>query len=144
MTRSQRMKRIVDLNDMQKSVAAQRLAASRARQDDAVRKLEDFQRYREEYAQNLVAPGRLASAADMLETRKFMTQLERTIGALEALVRRAQGECAQDLAAWKRESQRGNVLGDILGRYVHGENHEAEGRLQREIDDRARSFSSID
>ena len=30
-----------------------------------------------------------------------------------------------------------NVLGDILGRYVHIENHDAEGRLQREIDDRA-------
>ena len=144
MTRSQRLQRIVALGDVQKMLAAQRLAAARGRHEANQRKLEDFQRYRQEYARSLSAPGQLARAAVMCETRRFLGQLERTISALESMVARSQGECANDLTAWKREAQRANVLIEILERCVRSEDHAREGRLQREIDDRPRLLAALD
>ena len=136
MTRSQRMKRIVSLNEMQKSVASQKLAATRGRHDGNLKKLEEFRRYRQEYARALQNPGQAMTAAAARDTRVFLGQLERTINALEAMVTRSERECADDLVAWKREAQRANVLVDILGRCVRHEDADREGRLQREIDDR--------
>ena len=143
MTRSQRLKRIVVLNEMQKTVAAQRLATTRGRCDDNLRKLEDFRRYREEYARVLYHPGHLLNAVTARETLKFLSQLERTINALEALVTRSQRECADDLAAWKREAQRASVLVEVLDRCLRNEHQLRESRLQREIDDRPRSMLEI-
>jgi len=136
MTRSQRMKRIVTLNEMQKSVASQKLATTRGRHDGNLMKLEEFRRYRQEYARALQNPGQAMTAAAARDTRVFLGQLERTITALEAMVTRSERECADDLAAWKREAQRANVLVDILGRCVRNEDADREGQLQREIDDR--------
>ena len=53
MNRSQRMKRIVSLNEVQKSVASQKLTATRGRHDGNLQKLEEFRRYRQEYARAL-------------------------------------------------------------------------------------------
>ncbi len=136
MTRSQRMKRIVSLNEMQKSVASQKLVATRGRHDGNLKKLEEFRHYRQEYARALQNPGQAMSAAVARDTRVFLGQLERTINALEAMVTRSERECADDLVAWKREAQRANVLVDILDRCARNENTDKEGRLQREIDDR--------
>lgn len=136
MNRSQRMKRIVSLNEVQKSVAAQKLAASRGRHDGNLHKLEEFRRYRQEYARALQNPGQAMTAAAARDTRVFLAQLERTISALEAMVTRSERESADDLVAWKREAQRANVLVDILDRCVRHEDTDREGRLQREIDDR--------
>jgi flagellar export protein FliJ len=136
MTRSQRMKRIVTLNEMQKSVASQKLASTRGRHDGNLKKLEEFRRYRLEYARALQNPGQAMSAAAARDTRVFLGQLERTITALEQMVTRSERECADDLAAWKREAQRANVLVDILDRCTRNEESDREGRLQREIDDR--------
>ncbi len=136
MTRSQRMKRIVSLNEVQKSVASQKLAASRGRHDGNLQKLEEFRRYRQEYARALQHPGQAMTAAAARDTRVFLGQLERTISALEAMVTRSERESAEDLVAWKREAQRANVLVDILDRCVRHEDTDREGRLQREIDDR--------
>ena len=136
MNRSQRMKRIVNLNEVQKSVASQKLAATRGRHDGNLKKLEEFRHYRQEYARVLQNPGQAMTAAAARDTRVFLSQLERTITALEAMVTRSERECADDLVAWKREAQRANVLVDILGRCVRNEDIDREGRLQREIDDR--------
>ena len=141
---SQRLRRIVVLNEVQKNIAAQRLAAARGRHDANQRKLEDFQRYRQEYTERMSAPGLVARAADMCETRKFLTQLDRTIGALQAMVARSHGECVSDLALWKREARRANVLIEILERNLRAEDYAREGRLQREIDDRPRVFATLD
>lgn len=144
MTRGQRMKRIVTLNEMQKSVASQKLAATRGRHDGNLQKLEEFRRYRQEYALALQNPGQIMSAAAARDTRVFLGQLERTISALEAMVTRSERECADDLAAWKREAQRANVLVDILNRCMRSEDGRLEGQLQREIDDRRALLTGMD
>ena len=143
MNRSQRMKRIVSLNEMQKSVASQKLAGTRGRHDGNLKKLEEFRRYRQEYARVLQNPGQAMSAAAARDTRVFLGQLERTITALEAMVTRSEREYADDLMAWKREAQRANVLVDILARCVRGEDTDREGRLQREIDDRRVEMAGV-
>ena len=144
MIRSQRMKRIVSVNDVQKALASQKLAVTRGRHDGNVQKLEEFRHYRQEYARALHNPGQAMSAAAARDTRAFLGQLERTISALEAMVTRSQRECADDLMAWKREAQRANVLVDILGQCVRSEDADREGRLQREIDDRRVVMASIE
>lgn len=144
MNRSQRMKRIVGLNEVQKSVASQKLCASRGRHDGNLQKLEEFRRYRQEYARALQNPGQAMTAAAARDTRVFLGQLERTINALEAMVTRSERECADDLMAWKREAQRANVLVDMLGRCVRNEDADREGRLQREIDDRRVEIAGIE
>ena len=63
MNRSQRMKRIVSLNEMQKSVASQKLAATRGRHDGNLQKLEEFRRYRQEYARVLHNPGEVCTSS---------------------------------------------------------------------------------
>lgn len=143
MNRSQRMKRIVSLNEMQKSVASQKLAATRGRHDGNLQKLEEFRRYRQEYARVLQNPGQAMSAAAARDTRVFLGQLERTITALEAMVTRSERDCADSLVAWKREAQRANVLVDILARCVRNEDRDREGRLQREIDDRRVEMAGV-
>ena len=144
MTRSQRLKRIVTLNEVQKSVASQRLAATRGRLDGTTQKLEEFRRYRVEYARALQNPGQAMTAATARDTRVFLGQLERTITALEAMVTRSERECADDLTAWKKEAQRANVLVDILDRCRRHEDSTSESRLQREIDDRQVARTSVD
>ena len=136
MTRSQRMKRIVSLNEVQKSIASQRLADSRGRHDANQKKLNDFRRYRLEYGRALQQPGNAMTVATARDTRVFLDQLDKTIAALEAMVTRSERDCERELGAWKKEAQRGNVLGDILTRCTQHEEADYEGRLQREIDDR--------
>lgn len=144
MSRSQRMKRIVSLNEVQKSVASQQLSATRGRHAGNLQKLAEFHGYRHEYARALQNPGQAMTAAAARDTRAFLGQLERTINALEAMVTRSERECADDLMAWKREAQRANVLVDILGRCVRTEDADREGRLQREIDDRRVEIARIE
>jgi flagellar export protein FliJ len=138
MTRTERLRRIVVLNDVKKTVASQKLAASRSRHGANLEKLEDFRRYRAEYLKLLQNPGATMSAAEARDIRRFMAQLERTIESLEALVKRSTRECAEDLAAWTRESARARALVEILDRCVRHDDRTREQRLQREIDDRGR------
>ncbi len=136
MTKSNRMKRIVTLNEVQKSIASQRLSDARTRHDANLKKLEDFRRYRQEYSRALQQPGTAMVVATARDTRVFLDQLDKTIAALEAMCSRSERECERELGVWKKEAQRTNVLTDILGRCMRGEEADYEGRLQREIDDR--------
>ena len=99
MTRTQRIKRIVDLADMRKRIASQRIAGSRQRHDTNLGKLADFRGYLDEYTQVLITPGGSMSAADASGLRSFITQIERTISALEQHTERSGRECARDLEA---------------------------------------------
>jgi flagellar export protein FliJ len=136
MTRTQRIKRIVDLADMRKRIASQRIAGSRQRHDTNLGKLADFRGYLDEYTQVLITPGGSMSAADASGLRSFITQIERTISALEQHTERSGRECARDLEAWKKESHRASALLDVLARAQQAAAVESECRAQREIDDR--------
>ena len=137
MTRTQRIKRIVVLNDVKKAAASQKLAASRTRHDANLEKLDEFRRYRAEYVQALQNPGASMSASAARDMRKFLIQLERTIEALEGLVKRSNRECAEDLDAWHRESGRARALLDVLERCVRHDQRVQESAHQREIDERS-------
>jgi len=138
MTRSQRLARLASLNEVKKTVASQRLAVSRQRYAAQHQKLDDFRQYRQEYARGLQTPGTTLGAAALCDTRRFLAQLDRTINALEAMVSRAERECAEDSAAWQREAARASALVEVLERCRQHEARGLELRVQRELDDRPR------
>jgi flagellar export protein FliJ len=135
MTRSQRLARLASLNEVKKAMASQRLAVSRQRCAAQQQKLDDFRQYRQEYARGLQTPGTTLAAAVLCDTRRFLAQLDRTIDALEAMVSRAERDCAEDSAAWQRAAARATALVEVLERCRQHEARGLELRTQRELDE---------
>jgi flagellar export protein FliJ len=136
MTRSERIKRIVNLADTAKRSASQQLAASRRARDDNNEKLLQFQRYRDEYVAALNAPGASMSAARARELRQFIAQVEQVITALESVSVRSASEYLAAVTKWNEESRRARALGEVHERACRNEAHDLEAVEQREVDER--------
>ncbi len=135
MTRTQRIKRIASLAEMNERIAQQRVASSRTKHDDNLAKLAEFRRYLEEYNASFQAAGTAMNAASARDLRSFVAQIERTITALEAHARRSGQECAREMDSWKRESHRANALLEVFERSLLAGDKRDEQRLQNELDD---------
>ena len=77
MIRTRRLKRIVNLADLSKQTASQRLSDSRRKHDGNLERLAEFRRYRREYTEALSHGAAAMSAAAARELRNFITQLDR-------------------------------------------------------------------
>jgi len=136
MTRAKRIQRIVALADVARREASQHLARSRKVHDENVARLEQFRLYHAEYAKALRTGGSGMSAAAARELRGFLTQIERTIAALEQQLRLSAEQCNEDIRTWQSATRRSGALGDVLVSATNAAAQLDEGRLQREIDDR--------
>ncbi|HSG63919.1 MAG TPA: flagellar export protein FliJ [Gammaproteobacteria bacterium] len=138
MTRTQRIKRIVDLADVTRREASQQIASTRQAHEENLARLEQFRRYRAEYAQSLGVGEPGMSAARARELRLFIEQLERTIEALGRQTERSERQCGDAIGRWQQAARRSDALGEILDRSASDAARLADGRDQREIDDRHR------
>ncbi|MGE0484877.1 MAG: flagellar export protein FliJ [Gammaproteobacteria bacterium] len=138
MTRSKRLERIVALAELKRRQASQQLAESRRAHDADVAKLDQFRDYHAEYVSQLGSVGAVASAARLVEQRRFIEQIERTIEVLDRQTQKSAARCREDIRQWQRESHRRDALGGILDDARSDAARGDEQRQQREIDDRGR------
>jgi flagellar FliJ protein len=137
-TRSRRLERIVALAELKRRQASQQLAESRRAHDADVAKLAQFRDYHAEYVRALGGVGVTTSAASLLDQRRFIEQIERTIDVLDRQTQKSAARCRDDIREWQRESHRRDALGGILASARNDAARGEEQRQQREIDDRGR------
>lgn len=111
MTRTRRLKRIVDLADLSKHTASQRLLDSRRKHDGNLERLAEFRRYRGEYTETFHKGATAMSAAEARELRNFISQLDRSIKLLEEHVEHSDQERQSDQETWRDESRRSARVG---------------------------------
>ena len=136
MTRTRRLKRIVNLAGLSEQTASQRLSDSRRKHDGNLERLAEFRRYRREYAETLSKGAAVMSAAAARELRNFISQLDRSIKLLEEHVERSDQECQTDQQTWRDESRRSQALTNVLDRSQRADGLRQERADQRELDDR--------
>ncbi len=136
MTRSRRLKRIVELADLSKQTASQRLSDSRQKYDSNLQRLEEFKQYRREYTDTIGECARMSGFAAK-ELKNFISHLDRTIAMLEERVRRSDQEFQLDREKWQGETRRSRTLADVLDRSRRQDAHRDERNQQSESDDRA-------
>ncbi len=137
MTRTLRLKRIVELADLSKQTASQRLSDSRRKYDSNLKRLEEFKQYRREYTDTFGARTRTMSGFTAKELKNFISHLDRTIAMLEERVRRSDQEFQLDREKWQGETRRSRTLAGVLDRSRRQDAHRDERNQQRESDDRA-------
>ena len=137
MTRSRRLKRIVELADLSKQTASQRLSDSRQKFDSNLQRLEEFKQYRREYTDTLGERARTMSGSAAKELRNFISHLDRTIAELEERVRQSDQEFQLDREKWQGETRRSRTLAEVLDRSRRQDAHRDERNQQSESDDRA-------
>lgn len=136
MSRSKRIKRIVDLADTATRSASQRLVGSRRVRDEHRDRLEQFVRYREEYVSHLAAGGAAMSASRARELRQFIGQIESAITALESQAQTAERQFSDDQVCWSRESNRTRALSQVHERARQVDANRRDCAAHNEIDDR--------
>ncbi len=136
MTRSRRMKTIVNLTENQKQDAAQQLAHSQQLLNESETQLLDMKRSREDYARQLhsLSPDP-RKASELQGIRVFIQQLDIAIQQLERqlLDRKSVYEIKKE--HWMKLRNKSRVLIDIKSRYQKTEQNNTERREQFEVDE---------
>lgn len=144
MTRSKRMKTIVNLADNQKDSAARQLGQSQQMLEKSQQQLVEMNRCRVEYAAQLEVNNAPASsrssagvrtASELQGIRVFMQQLDVAIKQLERQVLEYESVNQKQLDIWMKLRNKSRALTDIKIRYQKSEEKILEQREQFEIDE---------
>lgn len=119
--------------------AAQRMGVSQKSMNDAENRLEELRRYRQEYADNFNAAGRLGmSAVQVQEYQAFLARLNEAIRCQEAVVNSSREQHTISEAQWLHKYQRSQALEKVLDRFQEDEREVANRQEQKEADEHAR------
>ncbi len=103
MTRSKRLKPIVEFKDQKQKQCLQDMASSKQRWDNHKTQLENLYQYQKEYhQQQSVKEQAPLSVMQLVEVRRFIDQLENTIKQQNLIVQQAEREYQMKLQYWVR------------------------------------------
>jgi flagellar FliJ protein len=138
MTRSKRMQPVADVAVRREREAAARLGECQQREQACVQRLEELQRYRDEYTRRFADGGSL-SAARLCDYRTFLERLNQAIEQQGDLLARARRDCEAQRRRWLDLHGRAEALGKVVSRYRGEERAGQERREQQELDQRTQS-----
>lgn len=136
MSRSKRMRSVVDLAENKEQAAARQMAESRKLLQAQEAKLEELNGYRKSYTETLrAADGTETDAIRLGDYRAFLDRLGTAITQQADLVKQAQDDCEAKRQAWFVTRRRLKALTEVVKRYQSEEDRLAERREQAESDE---------
>ncbi len=143
MTRSKRMQPVADVAVRREREAAVRLGECQRREQACVQRLDELQRYRDEYTRQFADGGSL-SAARLQDYRTFLGRLNQAIEQQGELLVRVRHDCEAQRRRWLDLHGRAEALGKVVSRYRVEERAGEERREQRDLDQRTQSTRRSD
>jgi len=129
MRQSKRLETVQRVMDGEERRRAQSLAACERRVGECEAKLAELQGYQLTYTREFARhAGRGMNGARLREFQTFLARLEEAVLQQTEILGRARTERDEQIAAWRRASQRK----DMVGRVVTGRRNEERRALERE------------
>jgi flagellar FliJ protein len=138
MTRSKRLKPVIDLAEREESQLAQAYTAQLRQLQLAQEKLQQLVLYRLDYAAMAEqTPGRPIDLARLQGARAFLQRLSEAIGMQEAEIRRLDGLANQARSLWLGAKRHQQSIHDLVLNYQAQERQMSDKREQKQQDEMA-------
>ena len=138
MTRAKRMKPVQNLFDDTERRHALGLATVERKVTDAETKLQELERYRNDYENQFKQrAGRGIGATELRDYQAFLARLVEAIRQQQAVVRRAQSDRDAERQRWQEAAKRAKALGHVVEKWQTEERRASDRREQSESDERA-------
>ncbi|HUN26965.1 MAG TPA: flagellar export protein FliJ [Steroidobacteraceae bacterium] len=138
MRQSKRLEPVQRVMDGEQRRRAQTVAASERRVGECEVKLAELQGYQHSYAQEFTRhAGRGMSGARVRDFQTFLTRLGEAVRQQLEILARARAERDEHIAAWRRASQRADMVGRVVIGRRNEERRGEEREEQRDTDERA-------
>lgn len=145
MTRSKRIRPVVDLAENRQMDAARLLGECRRIVEHQEQRLAELLGYRTDYARNFQESCSSGIGAVKLnEYRTFLGRLDAAIAQQQRLVEQVRTECEASRQAWLQSRTHAKALGNVVDRYRREEQREAERREQKESDEHSARRHGVD
>lgn len=135
MSRSRRMRSVVDLAQNHEREASSRFGESQRFLQAQQTKLKELEGYRKSYNEKSRVVGRETDANRLGDYRAFLDRLGTAITQQTSLVKEAQDDCESKRQAWFAARRRLKAMGEVVKRYRSEENRQTERREQASSDD---------
>lgn len=132
MTRSERLRPIVEIAEHAEREASAAMASAETRLEEQSRLLLELERYHAEYASNSLTG---ADAVRLQDFRLFMDRLEQAIARQRELIARLEAEAVDHRDTWVSRRSERKALDNAAARYAAGEAREEQRREQAHIDE---------
>lgn len=133
MTRSKRLRPIVELAEHREKEASVAMADAETRLAQHTELLENLERYHADYTTRPAIPN--ADAVRLQDFRIFMDRLEHAIARQRQLIARLESECADHRDTWTGHRSHRKALDNAASRYASAEMLAAEKEEQRQIEE---------
>jgi flagellar FliJ protein len=136
MDKSKRMAPVVRVTESREEKAAREYGECQRALADQQKQLTMLRAYRQEYERQLQERGEAGvTVSVVLETRRFLAQLDKAIGQQQALVDQTARVCQQKRAAWMNARTRSEAVNKVVERMASDEQRRDDQRAQKESDD---------
>lgn len=135
MTRSQRIKKIVSLNENKERKAAKEFAAAQKILSDYKDRLIQLENYRQEYAEYFKPGGAAQSIKLIRERQAFISQIDEGIRLLKNQISMQEGMSSRERDKWLKEKQQLESMENIYQRFHQTEQQVLAIREQSQLDE---------
>jgi len=136
MEKSKRMGPVVQVTESREEKAAREFGTCQRQLNEQQTQLEQLRGYYADYQRQLEARGRAGIVlAQVLETQRFLAQLEKAIAQQQQVVDQTARLCAQKRNLWLAARTRSEAVNKVVERIVAQEQRRADKREQKESDD---------
>lgn len=135
MTRSQRIKKIVNLTENKERAAARDFAAAQKVLSDYKDKLKQLEDYRLEYTSFMKPGAERQSVSMMRERQAFILQLDEGIRMIKNQIQIQETMNNQERERWLKEKQQLDTMENIFQRYHKTEQQIVALREQNQLDE---------
>ncbi len=135
MTRSQRIKKIVNLSENKERAAARELAAAQKILNDYKDRLNQLENYRQEYTEDLKPGGKAQSVKIIRERQAFISQIDEGIRLLKEQIGIQETMNSRERDNWIKEKRQLDTMENIFDRFYKTEQQIVALREQNHLDE---------
>ncbi len=135
MTRSQRIKKIVNLSENKERTAARELAAAQKILNDYKNRLNQLEDYRQEYTEYLKPGGKAQSVKIIRERQAFILQIDEGVRLLKEQINIQETMNSRERDNWIKEKRQLDTMENIFDRFYKAEQKIVALREQNQLDE---------
>jgi len=135
MTRSQRIKKIVNLSENKERAAARELAVAQKILSDYKSRLNQLENYRQEYTDYLKPGGKAQSVKMICEHQAFISQIDEGIRLLKEQIDIQETMNSRERDNWIKEKRQLDTMENIFDRFYKTEQKIVALREQNHLDE---------
>ena len=137
MTRSRRLKPVVQHADDKEQQALQEVARCQNQLQAEQQRLDQLQQYRHEYQSRKTDTGKLYSSFELVEFQRFLQQLDQTIEQQQLVLKQCEVTLNGKREQWKETRVNAKLMHKVVDNLQQQETRQQEKIEQKEMDEHA-------